>query len=385
MKPVFHDLYSGGTTKTTIAKADRVGNADVSSRIAQAFDAASASTGTSFDYLVKTAQRESSMNPSAQAKTSSATGLFQFIESTWLETMKLSGDELGLGQYAAAIAVDANGRYNVADPAQRKEILALRKDPEISSMMAGALTRRNAELLDRKIGRQPSDGELYIAHFLGAGGASKLIRLSEADPNATAATAFPRQAAANRPIFYNRDGTPRSVSEVYDRLVRDHEAPTRTMLANAPAAAAETTTAFADPATAVSTGDRIAAGWRASDPDAAFDALFRNDGAGKPLASAFWKGFAATPGLFAVAVAEDAAASAAATAAATPAVAPVSPAMTIDPITARIAAAEQVASGAADSPSIAALAARMQQQNGGPLDLGSFLLPTAWGDERDDG
>jgi len=72
----------------------------VASRIELAFQSASNSTGTSFDYLVKTAARESSFNPSAKAKTSSATGLFQFIESTWLETMKEAGPRHGLEKYS---------------------------------------------------------------------------------------------------------------------------------------------------------------------------------------------------------------------------------------------------------------------------------------------
>ncbi|MDN3719678.1 transglycosylase SLT domain-containing protein [Roseibium salinum] len=68
----------------------------IASRIELAFQSASSSTGTSFDYLVKTAARESAFNPTAKARTSSATGLFQFIESTWLETMKEAGPRHGL-------------------------------------------------------------------------------------------------------------------------------------------------------------------------------------------------------------------------------------------------------------------------------------------------
>ena len=39
--------------------------------------------------------------------------------------------------------------------------------------MAGAFTKANSDYLATKLGRQPSEGELYIAHFLGAGGAAR--------------------------------------------------------------------------------------------------------------------------------------------------------------------------------------------------------------------
>lgn len=198
----------------------------VASRIELAFQSASTSTGTSFDYLVKTAARESSFNPSAKAKTSSATGLFQFIESTWLETMKEAGPKHGLENYSEHIKRSKSGKYYVSDANMRREILDLRKDPEISSMMAGALTQKNSEYLERKIGRAPTDGELYMAHFLGAHGASKLIDATNANPNTRADSVFSAQARANKPIFYNRNGTARSMQEVYEVIVSKHDAVT---------------------------------------------------------------------------------------------------------------------------------------------------------------
>jgi len=200
--------------------------ASVASRIELAFQSASTSTGTSFDYLVKTAARESSFNPSAKAKTSSATGLFQFIESTWLETMKEAGPKHGLNQYSDHIKRSKSGKYYVSDPQMRREILDLRKDPEISSTMAGALTQKNAQYLERKIGREPTDGELYMAHFLGAHGASRLIDATAANPEMRADKIFAAQARANKPIFYERSGKARSMQEVYEVIVSKHDAVT---------------------------------------------------------------------------------------------------------------------------------------------------------------
>ncbi len=192
-------------------------------QIAAALKQASARTGTDFNYLLKTAMRESSLDCSAKSSTSSACGLFQFTQQTWLGTMKKNGAELGLGQYADKISQDSKGRYVVADPAARKAILAQRNDPTTSALMAGALTNESREALEGKLGRSVNGGELYIAHFLGAGGASKLISSAEEAPGARADMLFPAAAAANKSIFYSRDGQPRTVAEVYNNLVAKHQ------------------------------------------------------------------------------------------------------------------------------------------------------------------
>src|SRR5689334_4726189 len=181
---------------------------------------AAQSTGISFEYLLTTAKIESNLNPTAQASTSSAKGLYQFIDQTWLGTMKQDGGALGLGRYANAITRSPDGHYEVADPAMRAAILRLRSDPQASAMLAGALTRNNSALVSASIGRQPTNGELYIAHFLGADGAGKLISVASNNPRASAASMFPHAAAANRTIFYDTSGRARSVGEVYGKLTR---------------------------------------------------------------------------------------------------------------------------------------------------------------------
>ena len=190
-------------------------------RIQTAFQSASQQTGTSFEYLVRTAQRESNFDPYAQAATSSAAGLFQFIESTWLQTMKQSGHEIGLGQYADHIQKDARGRYHVDDPAIRQDILNLRFDTNVASHMAGRLTASNADYLQSRLGREATPGELYVAHFMGAGGAVQLISQATNNPDQSAADLFPAQARANKPIFY-KDGSARSVEDVYKVLTAKH-------------------------------------------------------------------------------------------------------------------------------------------------------------------
>jgi len=195
---------------------------DVTQGIAGTLRKAAKATGAGFDYLVKTAMRESSMDPAAKARTSSAAGMFQFVEQTWLEMVKTSGPKYGLDQEAAAITRGANGRYTVSDPGAKAEILALRHDPEVSALMAGEFTGRNNALMTNALRRPPSEGELYAAHFLGAQGAIDLIRLASASPDAKAAAHFPEAASANRSIFYS-GGKARGAADVLAKLVNKHE------------------------------------------------------------------------------------------------------------------------------------------------------------------
>jgi hypothetical protein len=193
------------------------------SPIAGAIRDAARSTGASFEYLLTTAQIESNLNPAAQASTSSAKGLYQFIDQTWLATMKQAGPALGLGTYAAAIAQTPDGVYVVPDPAARTAIMRLRSDPTVSAAMAGVYTRSNEAKLTAAIGRPPSEGELYIAHFLGPDGAAKLIATAAGQPQTSAAALFPAAAAANRPIFYDRFGSALGAGAVYRKLTGRYE------------------------------------------------------------------------------------------------------------------------------------------------------------------
>jgi hypothetical protein len=190
-----------------------------------ALQRAARATGVDFSLLVETARRESGFNATARAGTSSATGLFQFIDSTWLDMVRRHGGEHGLGAEAAALA-------NGADADTRRAVLALRNDPELSARMAGELTRENAATLQARLGRAPSAGELYAAHVLGAGGAARLIEAAAAGET-NAAAIFPREAGANQGIFY-ADGAPRSARAVLERLSIDAGAGFANRVAGAP-------------------------------------------------------------------------------------------------------------------------------------------------------
>ena len=187
-------------------------------RVAGAIKQASSRTGVSFEYMLSTAKMESDFNPTAGATTSSAQGLYQFIDQTWLGTVKEAGGQFGYSRYADAITKTSSGAYTVGDASTKRSILKLRDDPQIASDMAGALTQSNSFKLTGLLGRRPSDSELYMAHFMGVGGAAKLIANAGDNPQASGARLFPNAASANRSIFYEKDGRARSVSEVYSVL-----------------------------------------------------------------------------------------------------------------------------------------------------------------------
>src|SRR6202035_3709193 len=113
-------------------------------RIAGAIKQAASTTGASFEYLLATAKMESNFDPKASASTSSARGLFQFIDQPWLGTVKEAGAQLGYGKYADAIARSSDGSYSVSDPTARRAILKLRDDPVAAASMAAVLTQSNS-------------------------------------------------------------------------------------------------------------------------------------------------------------------------------------------------------------------------------------------------
>jgi len=156
-------------------------------------------TGTDFTALFHTARLESGFNPQAKATTSSATGLFQFIDSTWLSTLAKHGPRHGI------------------TAATRSDALALRRNPEVASLMAAEHMAENKASLEAGLGRPASPSDLYLAHFLGAGGALKFLGNLAKNPEQAAAQLMPAAARANRAIFFD-GGTPRSLAAVRQLL-----------------------------------------------------------------------------------------------------------------------------------------------------------------------
>jgi hypothetical protein len=192
--------------------------------VEQAIQRAAKATGVDFGFLMQTAGRESGMNPLARSGASSAAGLFQFVEQTWLATLKQYGSKHGYARYADLISKGADGRYRVDDSEARRAVMDLRLDPHAAALMAGELASDHAAYLRGRTGRAPTAGELYAAHFLGPQGSAKLISAVENTPGANAVRLFPDAAHANKAIFY-RDGRPASVAQVYANLAKAAGAP----------------------------------------------------------------------------------------------------------------------------------------------------------------
>ena len=199
-----------------------ISTSEISKQIQAAISKASKLTGTDFNYLLKTAMRESSLRPNVKSQSSSASGLFQFIESTWLKTIKEDGAKYNLGEYAKHIKKDVKGHYSIPNLQMKEKILALRENPEVSALMAGAYAKKNTSYIQQKIGRQPNAGEVYAAHFLGPKDAVRLIRLNELQPAANADVFFAKAAESNKNIFY-KNGKSLTISEVYRSLAASHK------------------------------------------------------------------------------------------------------------------------------------------------------------------
>jgi len=175
--------------------------------------------GVDFSYLLNQAKSESGLNPNAQAQSSSAGGLFQFIDQSWLGAVKMYGAKHGLGWASDAISRRSDGSWKV-DGSVRQQVMALKNQPEASALMAAEFASDNSQGLQAALGRQPRSADLYFAHFLGLEGATKFLKAADARPDASAASLFPREARANRAIFYDNGGNARSLSQVYALMAK---------------------------------------------------------------------------------------------------------------------------------------------------------------------
>ncbi|MFM5907108.1 MAG: transglycosylase SLT domain-containing protein [Novosphingobium sp.] len=173
-------------------------------QVRDAIAQAASATGVDFDFLLAQARIESNLKPNARAATSSAAGLYQFTNSTWMATFARHGEKHGFGWAAASLA----------NPSLRNQAMALRFDPQVSALMAGELANDNRTALTQTLGHAPDASELYLAHFLGSAGASRFLNALATDPAQSAAGLLPAAAGANRAIFHAPGGAPRSLSEV---------------------------------------------------------------------------------------------------------------------------------------------------------------------------
>ena len=206
-------------------------------QVLSAIKKASAKTGVNFAYLMEQAAAESNFNTKIKAKTSSATGLYQFIESTWLNMVKKHGHKYGLEEFANNI----NSQGKVSNPELREEILELRTDPKMASFLAAEFASDNQKFLKQHVGGEIGSTELYFAHFMGASGASGFLNAYKENPLQTAADLFPKAARANYNVFYDsKTGKARTLAGVYeffDKKFSQDQTPAQSIRVKEPSAA----------------------------------------------------------------------------------------------------------------------------------------------------
>ena len=193
---------------------------NLSDPIFGAIKAAASATGVDFSFLFQQAKIESGLNSQAKAGTSSASGLFQFTRDTWLKVVEQHGNDMGLSNEASTL------KSGTATAADRQRILDMRTNPDISSRMAASYAIDNARALQVQGHKVTGPTDLYLAHFLGSGGAAKFLTAMKENPNAPAASILPAAANANKTIFYS-GGAPTSLGDIYQRFAKhfDSSAP----------------------------------------------------------------------------------------------------------------------------------------------------------------
>ena len=168
---------------------------DFESRINDFFDSKEVNTEVNNNFTSQVIQAESSGDPNAQSKTSSASGLFQITDDTWKGLIDKYGDQEGVR-------------------------LQDRGNPEAEKKMFDRLTEENKQSFMRGFKREPDNTELYAMHFLGAGAGKRLRKLLDKNPDKKAADIFKSAAKSNKSIFYKNKGrgAKRTIKEVYNIL-----------------------------------------------------------------------------------------------------------------------------------------------------------------------
>lgn len=184
------------TVTTDVPKS--VKKAVVGGDVKSAIHKASQVVGVPVSLLTAMAGVESAFRTDAGASTSSAKGLFQFINSTWVGVLAKYGDKYGVPKDAS------------------------RFDPTYSAIMAAAMMKHEGYPAAKAAVSNPSMTDIYLTHFLGPTGGRKFIFAYMANPDAYGTSAVNEaQANANYNIFFDKvTGNPRTLRQIYDMFAK---------------------------------------------------------------------------------------------------------------------------------------------------------------------
>lgn len=165
--------------------------ASVANMIAAASDMAGMDPGL----MLTVGMMESSLKPKAGANSSTAKGLFQFIDGTWTEVLGKYGNKYGIPKNASVF------------------------DPWANTLMGAEYLKEGARRIQGTLGRPATPVDLYMTHFLGGTGGSRFLGNMAANPNGIAAVDFEGPAQSNREVFF-KNGRALTYAEIYDALQR---------------------------------------------------------------------------------------------------------------------------------------------------------------------
>ena len=140
------------------------------------------------------------------AGASSAKGIGQILDGTALDIFRSAAFQSATGLNTSSMSDD--------------QVKALRDDPDLAVVGVAIMAKRSNNVIRAATGRNATDAELYMGHFLGEGGLRSLMLGLEADPNASAPALFPDAVKANPTVYKNKDGSDKTLRQLYDELGR---------------------------------------------------------------------------------------------------------------------------------------------------------------------
>ncbi len=190
--------------------------------IIDALHNASQKTNISFELLVMKAMIESDLGRVTQSKTSSARGVFQYIEPTWIVLMKRYGNRIGYSEYADSIKYSAEHKKHMvqSQTISRQDVLDLRENPRIAALIKGYQIQDEVKILAQfKNGARVNATDHYIAHMLGLTMARKFYEFQQTESPIILANLknryFSEAVSLNRSFFYDKTGNGLNAAQAY--------------------------------------------------------------------------------------------------------------------------------------------------------------------------